>query len=185
MRKSASPRKRRRRSVPSKRSDRELIRAQEALERKTEELANTLVMMRATLESTTDAIVVTDGTAKITGYNQKYVEMLKASRDIIEGGNVRQLREMFSRQFKDPQQFLSRIKDIYASSAQESFDVLEFADGRVFERYSKLQLIDSRTMGRVWSFRDVTERKRAEEKLEAAKIAAEKASKAKDDFWRC
>jgi PAS domain-containing protein len=104
MRKSASPRKRRRRSIPSKRSDRELIRAQEALERKTEELANTLVMMRATLESTTDAIVVTDGTAKITGYNQKYVEMLKASRDIIEGGNVRQLREMFSRQFKDPQQ---------------------------------------------------------------------------------
>jgi PAS domain S-box-containing protein len=182
MRKSASPRKRRRRSIPSKRSDRELIRAQEALERKTEELANTLVMMRATLESTTDAIVVTDGTAKITGYNQKYVEMLNASREIIEGGNVRQLREMFSRRFKDPQQFLSRIKDIYASSAQESFDVLEFADGRVFERYSKLQLIDSRTMSRVWSFRDVTERKCAEEKLEAAKIAAEKASKAKDDF---
>jgi hypothetical protein len=85
----------------------------------------------------------------------------------------------------DSSRIHSRIKDIYASSAQESFDVLEFADGRVFERYSKLQLIDSRTMGRVWSFRDVTERKCAEEKLEAAKIAAEKASKAKDDFWRC
>jgi PAS domain S-box-containing protein len=182
MRKSASPGKGRRRSAPKKRVDRELMRAQETLKRKTEELANTLVMMRATLESTTDAIVVTDGRAKITGYNQKYVEMLKASREIVEGGNVRQLREMFSRQFRDPQQFLSRIKDIYASSAPESFDVLEFADGRVFERYSKLQLIDSRTMGRVWSFRDVTERTRAEEKLEAAKIAAEKASKAKDDF---
>src|SRR6478672_11045978 len=135
----ASPGKQRRRPGPDKRADRELMRAQETLKRKTEELANTLVMMRATLESTTDAIVVTDGRAKITGYNQKYVEMLKASRDVIEGGNVRQLRAMFSRQFKDPQQFLSRIKDIYASSAPESFDVLEFADGRVFERYSKLQ----------------------------------------------
>jgi len=42
--------------------------------------------------------------------------------------------------------------------------------------------MDNRTVGRVWSFRDITERKRAEEKLEAAKTAAEKASKAKDDF---
>src|SRR4029077_778044 len=46
----------------------------------------------------------------------------------------------------------------------------------------KIQSIDKRSVGRVWSFRDVTERKRAEEKMEAAKIAAEKASQAKDDF---
>src|SRR5256886_12709063 len=72
--------------------------------------------------------------------------------------------------------------EIYASAPPESFDVLEFADGRVFERYSKIQSIEKRSVGRVWSFRDITERKRAEEKLHAAKIAAEKASEAKDDF---
>ncbi|MEY2532078.1 MAG: hypothetical protein QOI96_2163, partial [Verrucomicrobiota bacterium] len=60
--------------------------------------------------------------------------------------------------------------------------VLELKDGSVLERYSKIQAIDRRPVGRVWSFRDVTERKRAEEKLQAAKIAAEKASQAKDDF---
>jgi sensor histidine kinase regulating citrate/malate metabolism len=38
-------------------------------------------MIRATLESTTDAIVVTDGTAKVTGFNEKYVEMLGLSRE--------------------------------------------------------------------------------------------------------
>jgi PAS domain S-box-containing protein len=91
-------------------AERELIQAKEALKRKTEELANSLLMMRATLESTTDAIVMTDGAAKVTGFNEKYVEMLGLSREIIETASVQELREIFSQQFKDPQQFLSRIK---------------------------------------------------------------------------
>jgi PAS domain S-box-containing protein len=168
--------------TPTKRADRELIRLRKALERKKEELANSLVMMRATLESTTDAIVMTDGANKVTGFNEKYVEMLGVSREAIQSANVKELREIFSRQFKNPDEFISKIMAIYASSPAETFDFVEFADGRVFERYSKLQQIDNRTVGRVWTFRDITERKRAEEKLQAAKTAAEEASKAKDDF---
>jgi PAS domain S-box-containing protein len=160
----------------------ELSQAKEALERKTAELAHSLSMMRATLDSTTDAIVVTDLTGMITVFNEKYAEMLGLSRDVIESSEVQQLREMFSRQFKDPEEFLARVKEIYTTSPPETFDVVEFADGRIFERYSKIQSIEHESVGRVWSFRDITERKRAEEKLEAAKIAAEKASQAKDDF---
>ena len=93
-----------------------------------------------------------------------------------------ELREIFSKHFKDPEKFIRETKAIYSSGAAETFHVLEFRDGRVFERYSKLQQIDNRTIGRVWCFRDITERKRAEEKLRAAKTAAEQASKAKDDF---
>lgn len=144
------------------RSGQELLQAKEALERKAEELAYSLSMMRATLESTTDAIVVTDLAGNLTGFNEKYAQMLGLSQETINCSNAQQLREMFSRQLKDPERFLARVMQIYTSSPPESFDILEFADGRVFERYSKTQLIDNRSVGRVWSFRDVTERNSAE-----------------------
>jgi signal transduction histidine kinase/CheY-like chemotaxis protein len=72
--------------------------------------------------------------------------------------------------------------EIYATKPAETFEVLEWKDGTILERYSQIQLLDQKPVGRVWSFRDITERKRAEENLQAAKIAAEKANKAKDDF---
>lgn len=167
---------------PREQAEQDALRAREALERKTEELAFSLSMMRATLDSTTDAIVVTDEAGKVTDFNEKCVEMLGSSREEISTADAQQLREMFSRQFKDPAQFLSRIREIYASAPAETFDILEFGDGRIFERYSKVQSIEKRSVGRVWIFRDITERRRAEEKLHAAKVAAEKASKAKDNF---
>jgi PAS domain S-box-containing protein len=167
------------------RSEQERIQAKEALERKTEELALSLSMMQATLDSTTDAIVVTDLSGNVRDFNEPYAKMMGFPREVINSVDVRELRKTFSRQFKDPEQFLARVMEIYASAPPESFDVLEFADGRVFERYSKIQSIDKRSVGRVWSFRDVTERKRSEEKLQAAKIAAEKANRAKDRFLAC
>jgi PAS domain S-box-containing protein len=164
------------------RSEQEFIQAKEALERKTEELALSLSMMQATLDSTTDAIVVTDLNGNVRDFNEKYAEMMGVTRKELNTADVRKLRRKFSQRFKDPEQFMSRVVEIYATAPAESFDVLELKDGSVLERYSKIQAIDRRPVGRVWSFRDVTERKRAEEKLQAAKIAAEKASQAKDDF---
>jgi PAS domain S-box-containing protein len=165
-----------------RRSERELIRAKEALERKTEELALSLSMMQATLDSTTDAIVVTDLNGNVRDYNEKYAEMMGVTREQLNAADVRELRKKFSQRFKDPEQFMSRVMEIYATGPAESFETLELKDGSILERYSKIQSIAERPVGRVWSFRDVTERKRAEENLEAAKVAAERANQAKDDF---
>ena len=52
------------------------------------------------------------------------------------------------------------LADIYASSPPEAFDVLELQDGRVFERFSRTQIVDGKGLGRVWSLRDVSERRR-------------------------
>jgi PAS domain S-box-containing protein len=147
------------------RAERELIDAKEALERKTAELVQSLAMMRATLESTTDAILVTDATGAVTGFNQKYVDMWRVPAEAMETKDHRQLLENISRQFREPNKFLARIEEIYAFSPAETFEVLELTDGRVLERFSRIQFIGERNVGRVWSFRDITERKRAEEEL--------------------
>jgi PAS domain S-box-containing protein len=164
------------------RAEQELLQAKKALELKTEQLAHSLSMMRATLESTSDGILVTDDSGNVTDFNENYVAMWQMSRHVLDLKDSGRVREAAAKQFRDPQQFLARIQEIEASSLPESFDVLEFVDGRVFERYSKIQCIEERNVGRVWTFRDVTEHKRAEEKLRAAKVAAEEGSKAKDDF---
>ena len=66
------------------RADEELVRAKEDLERKTAELATSLAMIRATLESTTDGILVTDGAGKVTGFNDRYVKMWGLPGGIME-----------------------------------------------------------------------------------------------------
>src|SRR6266536_3589312 len=127
-------------------------RAEQALERKTEELAHSLAMMRATLESTTDAILVTDEVGKVTGFNRKYVELWRVPPEDMDLREHRQILAICARQFENPQQFLARVEAIYASSPPESYDLLELADGRVFERFSRIQFVEERNVGRVWSF---------------------------------
>jgi PAS domain S-box-containing protein len=135
------------------------------LERKTEERAHSLSMMRATLESTTDGILVTDEAGKLTGFNEKYIQMWGMPREIMNSLEHQQLLKVLCKKFKDSRQFLARIEEISVSSPSESFDLLELADGRVFERFSKIQFVSERNVGRVWSFRDITERRHAEEAL--------------------
>jgi len=172
-----------------RRAEQELIEAQEALELKTHELAHSLALVRATLECTTDGIVVVDEFGKVTGFNENFLKMWGLPPEVMSAVDHRHLLEMSGHRFRDPGQFLARIEDISASSLPEAFDVLELADGSVFERYSRSQFVDRRNVGRVWSFRDVTERKRAEderkqllEREQLARAEAERASRMKEDF---
>jgi len=164
------------------RAEEELVRAKEALERKTQELAHSLAMMRATLESTTDGILVTDGGGKVTGFNDTFVTMWQLPREIMDARKHRQLLEVTSRYFKDPPQFVARVEDIYAASPPESYDLLELADGRVFERFSRIQFVDERDVGRVWSFRDITERRRVDNELRQYAADLSKSDRRKNEF---
>ena len=142
-------------------AEQEIRRTNEALEKRSRELSQALVVMRATLESTTDAIVVTDEKARITDFNEKYVDLWKIPRQVLEDRTLHEVRVFKSQNFADPERFLARIEEI-AASRQESFDLLTLKDGRIFERYSKVLTVEGQNAGRVWSYRDVTDRYSAE-----------------------
>ncbi len=130
-----------------------------------EELARALALARATLESTTDGVLATDENRSVTIYNQNYVRMWKIPSDLMACRDHRQIVDFCSAQFADPAGYRMRIDEIYATAAPDCVDVLELADGRVFERHSRIQFADGWSSGRLWSFRDITERRRAETML--------------------
>jgi signal transduction histidine kinase/ActR/RegA family two-component response regulator len=141
------------------------IKAKDALQRRTQELAQSLAMMRATLEASTDGILMTDCSGKVTGYNEKFVRLWRLPDEVMQARSHDRILAWNAHQFDDPQAFVARARQIYADSAPESYDLLELADGRVFERFSRTQLIDHRNVGRVWSVRDVTRRRQDENQL--------------------
>jgi PAS domain S-box-containing protein len=151
------------------RAEQEIRRTNEVLEQRTRELAEALVVMRATLESTMDAILVTDEKGKVTDFNEKYIDLWKIPRDLLERGALPAVQVFKSQSFTDPGRFLARLAEI-AASGQESFDLLELKDGRIFERYSKVLALAEKEAGRVWSYRDVTGRYLAE--ITARQLAA-------------
>src|SRR5215510_6502429 len=140
----------------------------------TDELATALAMMHATLESTTDANLVTDEANYVREFNEKYVKFWGIPPHMMISAHASELWNYISPQLKDPSGYLARIHEIVASSTPETFDVLQLKDGRVFERNSAIQLIKQRHVGRVWSFRDITRRKRAQDALANEKQVLEK-----------
>lgn len=130
-----------------------------------EKLKQSVSVLQATLNSTTDGILVVGLNGQIVTYNEAFKKIFNLPEILLETGNDRTLLAEAIKMLKDPEEFLLKVEDLYIHPEQESYDTLEFNNGRLIERYSRPQWIDGQPVGRVWSFRDETERRNAEQQL--------------------
>ena len=143
-------------------AEKSLPAVKQELQARTAELAQSAAIMQATLDATDDAILVTDAAGNVTHLNDQFAQMWRLPEEALASKQHGKLGTYISLHFSDPAAFLARIDEIHRSS-QESFDELRLTDGRTIERFSKAQLVNEQAIGRVWSYRDITDRRRAEE----------------------
>lgn len=130
-----------------------------------EKLKQSLSMLQATLDSTDDGILVTNLQSRITGYNKRFKVMFHHREETLESGEDSAIINAVLDLMRYPDQFVSKIQYLYDNIDLESSDTLELIDGRILERYSKPQILDGKAIGRVWNFRDVTQRRKSEQQI--------------------
>jgi diguanylate cyclase (GGDEF)-like protein/PAS domain S-box-containing protein len=129
------------------------------------ELKKSLSIINSIIESTTDGILVVDLTGKIIRFNKKFIDMWNIPPHIVNSRDDSAALGFVLDQLRDSGGFIKKVRELYVQKDMESYDLLQFKDGRIFERYSRPQRIDGECVGRVWSFRDVTKEKKAEEQI--------------------
>ncbi|MEO8656985.1 MAG: response regulator [Bryobacteraceae bacterium] len=138
--------------------------------------------IRATLESTADGVLVVNSQGRIVASNRKFFQMWRLAADSFLAMSEDARVQAMAEQLNEPIGFLARLRELHADPEAKSDDVLEFKDGRVFDRHSEPQWVKGQSVGCVWGFRDITDRRRTDEELRKAKEVAEAASRAKSEF---
>jgi PAS domain S-box-containing protein/putative nucleotidyltransferase with HDIG domain len=136
----------------------ERARAEQAVRRREVEI-------RGVVESTADGILVVDNHGRVLIKNSRFGAMWCIPKDLLAGGDDEALLAFVLDQLEDPEAFLKKVRMLYASDA-EDMDELRFRDSRVFERYSRPLVLQGAVTGRVWSFRDVTQHRKASRALQ-------------------
>ena len=136
------------------------------LDERTQELAGSLSLVNATLESTADGIVLVDAVGNIGKYNQQFVKMWRIPEPAEVMKDQQRTLAFVLPLLKHPDKLAGKIEEQAAHPEYESSDILELKDERVFECCSKPQRIQDRICGRVWSIRDVSEQKRMQREVD-------------------
>nr|WP_246490941.1 PAS domain-containing hybrid sensor histidine kinase/response regulator [Chitinivorax tropicus] len=139
-------------------------------------------MLQATLEATADGILVTDTTGRIVNINHRFARMWQLGDDLLARQDDSEILDAMTEQVSQPDEYLARLVEITEDLHNESDDLIEFKDGRVFERHSMPQSIREHVVGRVFSFADITHRIQTEAALRVARDEAEQANRVKAEF---
>ena len=152
----------------------ELARANDALRREMEEreqaqddLRFKTLLLEAQSETSIDGILVVDGEGGAISFNQRFKSMWSIPQELLETGDDDAMLEFVTDMLQSPEAFFAKVRHLYTHPKETSRDEIGLKDGRWFDRYSApLVDPDRRYRGRIWFFRDVTERKNAETERE-------------------
>jgi len=137
------------------------------------ELGRKTAILEAQLNSSIDGIVIVDQQGKKILQNRRTADLFKLppgmASDSDDAPQVRWVKNVTV----NPEQFAAKIAYLYAHPAEVSRDEVELKDGTILDRYSAPVVgLDGNSYGRIWTFRDITDQRRAAQELKQAKIAA-------------
>jgi diguanylate cyclase (GGDEF)-like protein/PAS domain S-box-containing protein len=128
-----------------------------------ERLRNAISLHAATIESATDGIVVIDNARRIVSHNQRFAEIWKLNNPQLADPD--DVRKAMAAQIADPEAYAAALRRTRDDPSLQEMIPVELLDGRQMEVYCRPQIVDGKVAGRVWSWRDVTERRRFEAAL--------------------
>ncbi len=138
------------------------------------ELKAKTVFLEAQANASIDGILVVDESGRRLLINERLVELFGVPAEILNDADDEHLLRHVLGLVADPEAFLARIKYLNDHPVETSRDEIEFKDGRVFDRYSAAVVDkDWNYFGRIWSFREITDRKRNERVLRQLSAAVE------------
>ena len=122
-------------------------------------------LLQAAVNSTADGLLVVNTDGKISIYNHRFLDIFGFSEEEARDQPDEVLLSRAITKIVEPEKFLQRVRELYATPTAESNDFMELHNGTILHRYSKPQILNGEVVGRVWSFRDITEQKNAEASL--------------------
>ena len=152
------------------------------VQERTRELASSLSILHATLESTADGILVMSEGAGVSNYNQKFARMWNLPGDLAARKDSDRLLAHLAGQLVAPERLMRALRQAGLEPDPEIFEGVELRDGKVFEPYCQRQTVGQSVADRVWSFRDITERRRLVADLAGARDAALESARLKSEF---
>jgi len=128
-------------------------------------LKNSLSLLEATLESIHNGILVVSSKGTVIKTNATFADMWHIPENVLASGDDSILLNHVMSQLSYPEEFIAKVNELYEKPESETFDFINFKDGRIFERISKPMMFEGKPEGRVWSFLDVTARTHAADAL--------------------